>query len=430
MKIMTRRSLLILAGVGIAAAMLWMAVAALRPLPERSLTLATGPDGSAYAVFGKRYRDLLARQGVEVRLVATDGSIDNAKRLQDPGSGIDAAFVQAGTTPAVDESDLLSLGTLFYEPLWVFCRCEPRGIALHETLGTHVAIGPEGSASRALALRLMQLNRVGLDPLRLEGYSPDPAAEALLAGRIDTAIIDTAWESPAVQRLLADPSINLVSFPRAEAYVALLPFLSKVVLPMGVANLAGNRPPTDIVLIAPKASLVVRRDLHPALQYLLIDAATRIHGGPGIFNGPGAFPAPEMIDIPLSDEAQHMYRSGPSFLRRHLPFWLAELAQRLLLLIVPLLGVIYPVVRFAPDAWRWRQERRLRGMYRELRRIERGLREARDGTRRAEWLARLDDLEARAALTRLSDAFAAPFYELKQNIRFVQERYGQYMPAA
>ena len=418
------RSLLIAAGLAVAALLLWLAVAALRPLPERSFTMATGPEGSAYALFGMEYRRLLAQRGVELRLVPTAGSVDNARRLQDPGSGVDVAFVQGGTLEGEQAAHLLSLGTVFYEPLWVFCRCEADGFALHESLGARVSIGPEGSASRAIALRLFELNRIDPARLQVEGLSPEVAAEALLAGRIDTAIIDTAWESPVVQRLLDDPSVNLVGFQRADAYVARLPFLSKLVLPMGVADLATNRPPRDTLLIAPKASIVVREDLHPALQYLLIDAATRVHGGPGVLHAAGAFPAAEMAGIPLSDEAQHVFRSGPSFLRRHLPFWLAELTQRMMLLFVPLVGILYPVVRFAPEAWRWHQERRVRGMYRELRSLEHALRTTRDAGQRAGLHAQLEDLDARASRIRISDAFAAPAYELKQNIRFVLERYG------
>lgn len=419
-----RRSLLIAVGLAVATVLLWAAIAALRPVPERSFTMATGPAGSAYALFGTEYRRLLAQRGVEVRLVETAGAVDNARRLQDPRSGIDAAFVQDGTTAAGEAAQLVSLGTVFYEPLWVFCRCEPAGFTLHESLGTRVSIGPEGSASHVIALRLFELNRIDPAQLSIEGLSPQAAAEALLAGRIDTAIIDTAWESPAVQQLLADPAVNLVGFPRADAYVARLPFLSKVVLPMGVVDLATNRPARDTLLIAPKASIVVREELHPALQYLLIDAATRVHGGPGLLHPAGRFPAAEMVGIPLSDEAQHVFRSGPSFLRRHLPFWLAELMQRMLLLFLPLVGILYPLVRFAPEAWRWHQQRRVRGMYRELRALEHALRTTLDRERRTELHAQLEELDARASRIRISDAFAAPAYELKQNIRFVLERYG------
>lgn len=387
--------------------------------------MATGPEGSAYAAFGERYRAALAVHGIELRLLPTRGSYDSAALLRDRESGVSAAFVQSGTTSAEESPDLLSLGTMFYEPLWIFCRCpvETRDVAFHERIGTHVSIGPEGSATRALALRLMKLNEVDPAQFRFEAFSPERAAEALVGGQLDAVILDTAWESPAVQRLLADPSIDLVSFPRADAYVVLLPHLSKVRLPMGVANLALNRPSQDVTLIAAEASLVVRGDLHPALQYLLIDAAEKIHGGPGVFNGAGAFPAPEQVDLPLSREAQHMYRSGPNFLRRHLPFWLAELVQRLLLLAIPLIGIVYPLTSLAPKVWRWQIDRRVHRVYRDLLRLEKQMRTTPVGPRRDELHAELDELEARVARARLPDSFAAAAYELKQNIRFIQERY-------
>jgi len=418
-----RRNLLVALALASAGALLWAALAALRPLPERTLTMATGPKGSAYRVYAERYRALLAKQGVTVRLVPTEGALDNLSRLRDPGSGVSAAFIQAGTTTQERSPGLVSLGTMFYEPLWIFCRCDTQGLEMKDIFSRHVSIGPAGGATHDLALRLMRLN--GLDPakVQLEKYSPERAAEELEQGRIDVAIIDTAWDSPAVRRLLANPAIGLRSFARADAYVALMPYLSKVVLPMGVASLAENRPPSDVVMIAPKTSLVVREDLHPALQYLLIEAAMKVHGGPGVFNRAGEFPAAEMMDLPLSGEANHLYRSGPSFLRRHLPFWLAELVQRLLLLALPLVGLVYPLTRFLPEAWRWEMGRRVRRMYRELLAIEREMRASSPGTAHEKHHQRLDALEARALGLRLPDSFAAAAYELKQNIRFVQERY-------
>jgi TRAP-type uncharacterized transport system substrate-binding protein len=424
MKQLDRRLLLVALALALLVALLWAAVAALRPLPERTLRMATGPAGSAYAAFAERYRAILARDGVTLTLVPTNGSYDNIDRLRDPASGVSVAFVEAGTTTESESPELLSLGTVFYEPLWFFCRCSPQGLAFQDIQGTHLSIGPERSATRALTLRLMKMN--GLDPARfqLEGFSPEQAAEALLRGQLDAALISTSWESPTVRELLGNPSIGIVSFPRADTYVALLPYLSKVVLPMGVANLAENRPPQDVVLIAPKASLVVRSDLHPALQYVLVDAAMKIHAGPGVFHAAGAFPRPEQIDVPLSDEARHMYRSGPGFLQRHLPFWLAEIAQRLLLLAIPLVGLILPVSRLAPMAWQWQIGRRVHRMYRELASLEKELRGSPEPRRRDELRVRLDEMETRASRLRLPISCGAMSYELKQNIRFVQDRYG------
>ncbi|MFO1392401.1 MAG: TAXI family TRAP transporter solute-binding subunit [Steroidobacteraceae bacterium] len=421
----TNRRLLVALVVVLVGALIWAAIAALRPLPERTLTMATGPDGSAYRIYGERYRALLAKQGVDVRLVTTTGAQDNLARLRDAKSGVNAGFVQGGTTTEAQSPGLVSLGTMFYEPMWIFCRTDESPLHFKDVFGRRVSMGPRGSATRELALRLLKMNGVDPGHMQFLEYSPERAADELRGGRIDVAFIDTAWDSPAVRALLADPNVSVEDFPRADAYVALLPFLSKVVLPMGVANLAENRPPTDVTLIAPKASLVVREDLHPALQYLLIDAAMKIHGGPGVFNRAGEFPAAEMIDLPLSSEANHMYRSGPSFLRRHLPFWLAELAQRLLILAIPIAGLIYPVTRLVPEAWRWEMSRRLRRTYRELLQLEQALRRVAAGPERTELLRKLDALEVRAASLRMPDSFAAPAYELKQNIRFVQDKYAR-----
>jgi TRAP-type uncharacterized transport system substrate-binding protein len=418
-----RRTLLVVLALVVAGALLWAALSALRPLPERTLTMATGPDGSAYRAYAERYRALLAKQGVTLRLVPSSGAIENLALLRDPHSGVAAAFVQAGTTTEAESPQLLSLGTMFYEPLWIFCRCRTEGLDVKDVFGRHVSIGPAGSATHELALRLMRMNGIEPSQVRLEEYAPERAAQELVHGRIDAAIIDTAWDSRAVRQILADPGVNLQGFARADAYVALLPYLNKVVLPMGVVSLADNRPPRDVIMVAPKTSLVVREDLHPALQFLLIEAALRVHGGPGIFNRAGEFPAAEAMDLPLSGEANHLYRSGPSFLRRHLPFWLAELAQRLLLLAIPLAGLVYPVSRIVPEVWRWEMSRRVRRMYRDLLTIEREMRAAPQGAARERMHQRLDALEARAVSLRLPDSFAAAAYELKQNIRFVQERY-------
>jgi TRAP-type uncharacterized transport system substrate-binding protein len=418
-----RRSLLVGIALAFSGALLWTALAALRPLPERTMTMAAGPDGSAYRSYAERYRDLLARQGVTLRLVPTTGALENLVKLRDPGSGVNVAFVDAGVATPEQLPGLESLGTMFYEPLWVFCRCDLQGMAFQALEGRHVSIGPDGSTTRDLALQFMRINGVDRTKVIIEAYTPEQAAIELESGRIDVAIIDTAWDSPAVRRLLADPSIAAQGFDRANAYIVHFPYLAKVVLPMGAASLAENRPPADLVMLAAKASMIVRSDLHPALQYLLIDAAMKIHGGPAVFNRAGEFPASEMMDFPLSDEANHNYRSGPSFLRRHLPFWLAELVQRLLLLAIPLVGLIYPVSKIAPVVWRWGIDRRLHRMYRQLLRLERELREASPGPEREKIHQRLDALEAAALSTRLPESFTAASYELKQNIRYVQQRY-------
>lgn len=404
-----------------AAVLLWTLFAVLRPLPGRNLAMATGPAGSTSALAGERYREILARDGVRLRLVPTNGAIDNLRLLEDPHSGIAAGFVHAGTVAEKDARDLVSLGTMFYQEAWLFCRCPDPVPPPKQWSGWRISIGPVGSASRALGLKLLALNGVDAQQLHLFGYLPEQAAQALLAGQLDAVLIVTGWDSPAVQTLARAPGIQLLGFPRADAYVALFPVLNKLVLPAGVADLAANRPPRDTSLIASKVSLAVRSDLHPALQFLLLRAASEIHSRPGIFQRPGEFPAPEEIDLPLSKDARNFYRSGPTFLQRALPFWLAEFVQRMLILIVPIAGIVYPLWSLAPKIYYWERRRRLYPMYRELKLIERDLRADVAGGRER-MLSRLDDLDRRARELVMPGPLNESVYTLRANVRALRER--------
>ena len=162
-----------------------------------------------------------------------------------------------------------------------------------------------------------------------------------------------SWGAPVIQQLLADEHVALSGFPHADAFVALYPFLNKVIVPRGVTDLARDQPPADVTLIATKTTLVVRQDLHPALQYLLLNAATEIHSRPSIFNRANEFPAAEAIDMPLSSEAARFYKSGLPFLLDYFPFWMAELLGKLIILLIPILGVLYPMMRFLPGLYDW-----------------------------------------------------------------------------
>ena len=178
--------------------------------------------------------------------------------------------------------------------------------------------------SRVVALELLKRSGADRHVTELLSLTPQVAADELLGGEIDAALMQLSWDSPVVRRLLADESIELASFRHADAYVALLPYLSKVTLPAGVADLARNRPANDTTLVAARASLVVQKELSTAIQYLLLNTAVQIHSGPGIFQQAGQFPAAEAIDIPLSDEALQFYKSGRPFLNNFMPFWMAK----------------------------------------------------------------------------------------------------------
>ena len=415
-------TIVVIAVAALIVAVLWVAIAALSPMPPRTVTMATGPEGSANYEVGKRYRELLTRQGIELQLLPTAGSVDNLARLLDSRSNVQVGFLLSGMTSGKEPAGLESLGTVFYEPLWFFYRIEYRVKGIQGLRGKKISIGPHGSGTRAIALKLLALNGINESFAQLLSLTPQQAGEKLLRNEIDAAFILTSWDSPVVQRLLTAKGIELASFPRTDAYIALYPSLNKLTVPAGVADLAKNRPPTDVLLFAPKASLVVRHDLHPAIQYLLLDAAEKIHSGPGIFQKAGQFPAAESIDLPLSDEARQFHKSGRPFLQRHLPFWLAVLVDRLLVLLIPLVGVIYPLVRFAPALYGMQMQRRIFRLYGELRFLERDLGSYGTGQNIGDLSSRLDRIEEKANRLRVPVFYSNMLYTLRMHIALVRQR--------
>ncbi len=404
---------------------IWLTFALLRPTPPRSVAMAIDPEGGVSAEVGKRYHEILAREGIELRLVPTAGAVESLARLRDQKSGVSIAIIPGGIGNQEETKGLTSLGTLFYEPLWLFSRGkEFEGLEQHRNL--RISIGPEGSAGHVLALDF--LARAGLidqKSMTFLSLRQKEAAAKLQDGEIDGAILMGAWETPAVQQLLVAKDINLMSVRRADAWVDLYPFLNKLVLPAGVANMAENRPPMDVELVAPKASFVVRDDLHPAIQYLLLEAASQIHSKAGIFHKAGEFPAPESIDLPLSKHARQYYKTGPPFLQRNLPFWLAVLVQQGLTLLLPVVGVLYPLLRLSPKIFMAMQTRRIYWLYTELRLLERELTSAEWNKEGKDLLARFDQLEDRASRLWVPISLRPRLYDLRSHIRLVRAAVGK-----
>ena len=410
-----------LAVAGTMAIVLGATVFVVESLPPRTIVMATGAEGGANHELGIRYREILAKEGISLQLQPTSGSLENLQRLRDSRSGISVGFIQGGTTTSKESPQLESLGTIFYEPLWLFRRGEV-GEGLQGLRGQRLSIGSEGSGGRALALQLIQRTKVDKIIGELSGFAPQIAAEKLIAGEIDAAFIVTAWEAPAVQSLLNTKGIEPLSFQRADALIAVYPFLHKLILPAGIVDFLTNRPPMDVVLLAPKASLAVRADLHPAVQYLLLDAAVQIHSQPGIFQKAGQFPAAESIDLPLSGEARRFYKSGRPFLQGFLPFWIATLVEKMLVVLVPLAALLYPAFKLLPQLYDWTMQLRIRRLYDEIRSIESEV--ELQGTKfEAEALnAKLDQLDQQANHLQLPTVYASSLYTLRSHIDLVRTR--------
>jgi len=419
-----RRHILIasIAGAAIAiVAMLWV-VMILHPLPPRTVVMTTGPEGGAYHEVGKRYREIFARAGIDLRLLPSAGGIENLRRLRDPRSGVSVGFEQGGTTSEQESPGLVSLGAVFYEPLWFFYRGVHPGRKLEGLRGKRISIGPEGSGTRNLALTLF--SRTGIDPgvAELLPFTPQVAGEKLRNGQIEAVVMVASWDSPVVRELVASENVELASFPRADAFIALYPYLNKLVVPAGVGNMAKDRPPADVALLAPVTSLVVRSDLHPAIQYLLLEAATEIHSGPGIFQKAGQFPAPVSVDLPLNDRARQFYKSGRPFLQRYFPFWFAVLLGQILVLMIPVVGGLYPLARFLPAVYGWGMRRRIFRLYGELKFLDDELTRRGAGEDTDDLVAQLDGLETRASSLKTSVYYTNMLFALRRDIHLVRRR--------
>ena len=287
-----------------------------------------------------------------------------------------------------------------------------------------MSVGPEGSGTRVLALQFLAAIGIDQNNAQLLPLTAAQSGDALLRGEIDAAVMVASWDTPVVRRLLDSADVHVLEFPDVDAFLALHPFLSKLVLPAGTANMIINRPPTDIAMVAPKASLIVRRDLHPAIQYLLLGAADEIHAAPGIFQKAGQFPAHEEEDLPLSKEATRYFKSGDPFLQRYLPFWLATLFDRTVVLLVPILGLAFPLMRFAPMLYSWRVRRGLVRWYGELKKVEDGVRSDASAEQVAQASADIDRIEASVNEITLPLGFTNQLYDLLQHIEVVRRRLG------
>jgi TRAP transporter TAXI family solute receptor len=395
------------------------------PAPPRKVTLATGQENSAYEEFGKKYAAALTKDRIKLTAIRSLGSQDNLQRLND--GKVDVAFVQSGSTNEAEaqRKGLVSLGSLFTEPVWLFMRDASKVTQLNQLKGLKINLGPEGTGTPKLFRQVLALNGVEPADLTIGALENTPATMELLEGRIDGLVFSSGPDALLVQMLLQTPGISLFNFDQAEAYARRLPFLTHVVLPRGIVDLGRNLPPQDYHLIAPTATLVARENLHPALIELFVQAASDIHGGAGWFQQQGQFPSANYTEIPVAREAAKYYKDGAPLLQRYMPFWVANLFDRLWVVVVALAALIIPFSKVVPPLYVWRIKSRVYRWYGQLRAVEQALDEA-DGARRqqvaAELLKRLDEIEGRVNRMSIPLAFADNLYGLRSHINFVRQR--------
>jgi TRAP-type uncharacterized transport system substrate-binding protein len=411
--------------------LLGLAYWVLDPAPPRRVVLATGVEQGAYAEFGKRYAEFLRQHGITVELRSTQGAAENLALLRDPNSNVDIAFVQGGAGEdhgGDDDPDagLVSLGSLFFEPVWLFYREDaalrllkrPELSALSQLPGWKLNIGEPGSGVPNLVTRLLDANRIDRKTLTLLQQPVTPAVVSFLGAQTDAIVFASAPESLMVQMLLQTPGVRLFDFAQAEAYSRRFAFMSPVTLPRGVVDLAADMPPADVHLVAPTATLVAKQGTHPALIQLFVQAAHAIHGEAGWFQHKGEFPKAANTERPLAKEAERFYRTGPPFLQSYLPFWLANLFDRMWPVLVTIVAILLPLSRTLPPLYAFRIRSRIFRWYAQLRGVEDAM-----GTRPAEELVReLDAIEGHVERVAVPLSYTDELYSLRGHINLVRRR--------
>lgn len=401
---------------------LWFAARFIKPAPPERVVMATGVPGGGYSEFGAKYAAVLARYGITLELRASEGAVENARLLGDPASGVDVAFVQSGVSTPEALPHVRSLGSVAYEPLWIFCRGREQLDEIAQLRGRRIAIGPPGSGTHELALSILDANGLDRDSVQAVHVTGIDGAEILLLGVVQCLFAIAAPEAGLVKALVHSPELTLMNFSRADAYLRRLQFLTGVSLPAGVFDLETRLPPRDVQMLAATAELLVRDDLHPAIQMLLLQAATEIHGGGGLFHRQGTFPAGQRFDFPISDDARRYYTSGRPFLQRYLPFWLANLIDRVIVFLIPLVAVLFPLSRIIPPIYRWRVRSRIYRWYGELMFIENETRRSITAGEHRDFSERLAAIEATVNAQHPPLAYADQLYLLRQHIDYVRDK--------
>ncbi|HSW13442.1 MAG TPA: TAXI family TRAP transporter solute-binding subunit [Solimonas sp.] len=392
-----------------------------RPAPPSVVTMPGGPENSNFRRVAGNYREILARNGIDLKILPSRGSAENLDMLV--RRQVDIALVQSGVTREDGTEDLVSLGTMFRQPVSIFYRADKSYTRLSELAGMRIAVGQQGSGTRVLAMALLKGN--GIEPggktqfLDLEG---EAAKAALLAGEADAVFLsgDSA-NMRMVRALLHAEGVRLFDFVQGEAYERRFRYLNRLQLPAGAFDLGANLPDKPITMMAPTVELLAHRDLHPALSDLLIEAAQEVHSRSSLMQNPREFPHPIEHDYPMSDDATRYYEKGKGLALRYLPLWMASLVNRTLVVLVPLLVILIPGLRVAPWLYGWRVSRRIYKRYGELMALERAALDSTTPEQRVALLQRLDEIEKSVIAIKLPGAFADQLYVLRRHIRFVRD---------
>jgi TRAP transporter TAXI family solute receptor len=392
------------------------------PTPPSKVTMGTAFKGSSFAYFGRQYREIFARSNIELELRETAGSVENVKLLQDPKSGVQIALVLGGTSNGKHAPGLLSLGTVYNNPYWIFYSSNETLEQLSQLIGKRIAVGPEGSGTRAAAEQILGKAGVNSQSATFLSLGGSDAVEAMNGGKVDAVWIFGAPDSTAVRSFLHNPNVRIMGFQTAEAFTRIFPELANLVLPQGVIDIYRNIPPNDVRLIGSTSKVLVRSDLHPEIVQLLLQTMVEVHSGANIFQRAGEFPNGTDVEYPVAPAAIDFYKNGPSFMQRHLPLWLSVHAQRAIAVLVTAIALSLPMFRFLPMAYNWLTRRRLFYWYAQLKKLEASFDASPVEQHLAETQAEIERIEEAVSHIRFPLTFSDQLYNLRSHIDIVRRK--------
>lgn len=392
------------------------------PAPPSKVVMATAFKGSSFEYFGRQYREIFARSNVDLELRPTAGAGENIKLVQDPNSGVQISFMLGGISDGKHAPGLLSLGTVYNNPFWIFYSSSVLLDRLSQLEGKRIAVGPVGSGTRASAEQILGKGGVNSETATFLPYAGSEAVAALNDGKVDAVWIIGAPDATAVKSLLGNPNVRIMSLPMAEAFTRIYPELARLVLPQGVIDIARNIPPNDVQLIGSTTKVLVRSDLHPEIVHLLLQAMVEVHGGSSIFQRVGEFPNGTDVEYPVAPAAIDFYKSGPSFMQRHLPLWMSVHAQRAIAVLVTAIALALPLFRFLPVAYNWITRRRLFYWYAQLKALEASFDTDQSAKHLTQKQAEIERIEEAVSHIRFPLTFSDQLYNLRSHIDIVRRK--------
>jgi TRAP transporter TAXI family solute receptor len=390
----------------------------IEPPPPKVVTISTGAASGAYYQYAQRYAEALKKHGITLKILESKGSVENLARLQDPKQKVDFAFVQTGIVGSEEYPELEALASVAFEPLWVLHKPTKKFERLIDLKGKRINVGPVGSGTNPVALEFLKANGIDATNSTLSNLPTRDSAEALKTDQVDAIMLVSSSSAEVIKDALND-GMQIIEFDHADAYVRRFPWMSKVTLPKGATDFATNKPARDLQLVAANANLVARADTHRAIAFLIMDIASEVHANPGPLHDLRQFPNEKSLQFVQSEESKRFFKTGRPFLQKYLPFWLANLLERLLVSIVPILAIGIPLIKLIPAFIDYRERAAILQLYEEAFRLEHNIDK---NLELAKAPAILNDIEHRLDQLRLGAAKHIEFYNLKSHLDLVRSR--------